>query len=113
MARKKYVVRRNGVEIEVDDDGIMQQDGESLRVPIMLMDNMQRSIATHLADSTPDAQRDRLLSAYEARDARTANAWRDPAPVARVEDRQPPSGDSIAAYERRDQRLRDAWRHSA
>ena len=109
---RQIYVNRHGVvvtEEEARDEKGLLRDGMRIRVPVTLMDGAPKLF---FMDSAPDAQRDRLLSAYEKRDARLVDAWRDPAPAAKTADSAPPS-DPIAAYERRDQRLRDAWRMSA
>ncbi|MGB5903602.1 MAG: hypothetical protein WBH00_12175 [Xanthobacteraceae bacterium] len=94
---------------EAHDEKGTLRDGYGYRHPIILADAAPRFF---MKDSAPDAQRDRLLSAYEARDARLTSAWKDaPPPVAKTADRPAPSSDPIAAYEARDARLRAAWQH--
>jgi hypothetical protein len=83
----------------VDDDDdetdmrAILQDGESMHVPMRMMDAMSRDITTHIGCITDgsgdvlglhrpgprinDAQR-RDLAAYKAYDAHTSNAWKAP-----------------------------------
>ena len=78
---------------EEDDDTV--RDGKSVRVPVVLMDAVQRAVATdglRLHDGTGNPaghkrgyvfggnaeQRQRVAEAYDERTARIQNAWREP-----------------------------------
>lgn len=106
--RQKFTIYNRDGEIVEDDDGIMK-DGEVLRVPVTLTDGAPRFF---MQDSAADsARRERLLDAYEARDARLTSAWKDAPPVVQPAKIPAQPGDRVAAYEARDARLVAAWRH--
>ena len=105
-----------------DDEDRVLRDGKSLRVPMVLMDDVQRAVAAgseHYgfpsAVTLADA-RARADAAWEKRGRILANAWRgadaEPAP----EMRAPPAtlaearARADAAWERRGQLLQNAWR---
>ncbi|MGB3041574.1 MAG: hypothetical protein WBB98_00120 [Xanthobacteraceae bacterium] len=110
--RKQHYIDGSGRLVEIDDGDEIMRNGEIVSTPMMLMDSLQRAIMADSAGRTDDAaQREKLLDAYEARDARLTSAWKDAPPVAEVADRAKPTGDRLDAYEARDARLRDAWRN--
>jgi hypothetical protein len=82
-----------------DDDDDVVQDGESIRVPVYLMDATQRAVATeglrlHDGLGNPAGhkrgyvfggnaeQRQRAADAYDERTTRLQEAWRSPAGAA-------------------------------
>jgi hypothetical protein len=137
---KYQKIDKNGDHLTDDDDIV--RDGQSLRVPIMLMDAASRApadasaiTARILADQAlptvlhrpgalavvTDAERNARDQLYAARDRRVADAWKNTrAPIAAPAAQTAPAlsavaltADSEARYARRDQRLRDAWRMGA
>ena len=88
-----------------DEDDDVVADGESVRVPVVLMDAVQRAVATdglRLHDGTGNPaghkrgyvfggnaeQRQRVAEAYDERTARIQNAWREPPARAERNERQ-------------------------
>jgi hypothetical protein len=82
----------------IDDDDVVR-DGEHVRVPLHLMDSLQRAVATeglrlHDGMGNPAGQksgyvfggnaeqRQRAADAYDERTRRLQNAWRNPAAAA-------------------------------
>ena len=117
-------------ETIVPDGGrVVVKHGDSIRVPVLLMDaapdvaaitrkalaDAERSqAAMHRPGSVAltDADRDAREKALAARDARLVGAWKNPPTLDTAGTAKPapttPSGD---AADRRDARLRDAWRN--
>ncbi|MCO5129067.1 MAG: hypothetical protein M9932_00705 [Xanthobacteraceae bacterium] len=122
MSTKIVYTRGIGGPVVTDDEATdekgLLRDGFAIRVPVMLADGAPRSMAMtarhYLMDVPPsdDAmRREKLLDAYEARDRRLMDAWKDAAPAAQPARTSTGDGDRIAAYERRDARLANAWRN--
>jgi hypothetical protein len=116
------------------------RDGESVRTSAILLDSVHREVTAAIqarqstrtftdADQTlhrPGSlpSRDTAAArasetAWEARGAYLANAWRDPAPPAPLPpsgtgsialDSRPAAADAQAAWEARGAQLREAWR---
>jgi hypothetical protein len=87
------------VRVSPDADDEIVHDGESVRVPVLLMDDVQRAVATkglrlHDGAGNPAGQqrgyvfggnaeqRQRAADAYDERTRRLQNAWRSPAAAA-------------------------------
>jgi hypothetical protein len=87
----------------LDDDEDIVADGQSVRVPVYLMDNVQREIAFDARDHQPHFGRpsDAVLDARkQARDAyirRTCEAWRTAGRVQSKQDADPSEPDPNAA----------------
>ena len=126
---------------DFDENGVLK-DGRSVRVPMLLMDAVQRQAlealhreygdagsGVNLYDGShgpgflppaPDELRARAAEAWARRGARLHDAWRGPRPAAdQHEQPTPRSTDPVdararadAAWQRRGERLRNAWRTS-
>jgi hypothetical protein len=119
--------------IENEDDDVLR-DKQRVTVPLMLMDGSagadQRTAALYAGLGAgnghrpgpailTDEERERRAALYSARDARLADAWRNPDPNPVMLDQIEPPGDEPApkipgenpAYAARDRRLENAWRN--
>jgi hypothetical protein len=113
--------------IEDDEEGRILKDGERLRVPMLLMDSLQRDIANntrpailHRPGPLPITDAHARQKRCEARDARLADAWRTGTPDAANEGGaneggaapRPNNGPDAPTTARiaRDARLEQAWR---
>lgn len=105
---------------ELEDHDRVLKDGESIRIPMFMMDSLSRvvggdtpSVAGHRPGSLPmtDAERISREELYAQRDKRISDAWRDPPALepSQAKTAIVPAA-SADIYERRDARLRDAWR---
>jgi hypothetical protein len=116
-----------------DDDRGPLKDGETLRIPLMLMDAgwghdpiIERDARDAAGDDNDDGgevSRRKADDAYGARNAWLRDAWRQqpPAPAKKPDAAQPPNppaaGDAAAqrasadaAWERKEEWLRNAWK---
>lgn len=97
-----------------DDEDEVLADGQSIRVPLMAMDAIQRTVAdnarTVFGDNLPDAA-DAIARSYEERDAWLSDAWRMPRVPATASPAPISSGDAVAdARAQYIHRLENAWR---
>jgi hypothetical protein len=123
---------------EVEDTGVLS-DGESVRVPLLMIDSARRAQIIRDAssgsgvgyrrgfqfagpciidDAATLAARDKAARSYEARKERLANAWRDRKEVKDPKPEPRPAPRSLtdaptaaAAYRAKCERLSNAWRN--
>lgn len=105
---------------EFKHDETTLKDGQSMRVPMFLMDSLSRVV---VADTAPtvghkpsslaitDTERTRREEMYARRDQKMTDAWKNPSPLDPSQTKKAvtpaPSADRYAA---RDARLEAAWR---
>ena len=105
---------------ELEDDKDVLKDGQSMRVPMFMMDSLSRVVVAdtastvgHKPGSLPitDADRASREEIYARRDQKMTDAWKNPSPLDPSQSKKAitpaPSADRYAA---RDARLEAAWR---
>ncbi len=111
----------DGNEILEDGETIsVARDGQTVRVPIMLMDSRPAPVPPHKPGflATNDAERAALDIAHAVRDKRLSDAWRNPEPVDPAFAAAPKAPTPSVAltsdqlYSARDKRIEGAWRHA-
>lgn len=105
---------------KLEDENSVIKDGQTLRVPMFMMDSLSRVISDDIPSTAghkpgslalSDADRASREKLYEARDKRLTDAWKAPPSLdpaqAKVAIVPAASADRYAA---RDARLENAWR---
>ena len=105
---------------KLEDEDSVIKDGQTLRVPMFMMDSLSRVVVAdtaptvgHKPGSLPitDADRASHEEMYARRDQKMTDAWKTPAPLDPSQTKKAitpaPSADRYAA---RDARLEQAWR---
>jgi len=114
--------------IQIYDDKIMK-DGERYRIPIHLMDSLQRSVVADASKRTATARhspgsvaltgadRQTRATMYQAADAKLSSRWKNPPaldapqPVKDVRPTPAPATDMAARYQAVDKKLTERWRN--
>lgn len=100
-----------------DDDDKVAKDRAVVRVPLVLMDSVQKQVASRVDASLhapssallTDAQSQVRQRMYDAADKKLQDAWK--APASSIKAKPPSPAVSLdAARESYERRLRDAWR---
>lgn len=105
---------------ELEDDKDVLKDGQSMRVPLFLMDSLSRVVVTDTAPTVghkpgslaiTDADRASRDELYQRRDKRLTDAWKNPPPLepSQAKTAVVPAA-SADRYAARDARLENAWR---
>ena len=99
------------------------EDGETVKINMMLMDGVQRAVAGdgvladavgHRPGSLPmtDAEREHRTTLYSDHDKRLSERWRTPQPTANTTDARHSTSDArLDAYANYQERIANAWRH--
>jgi hypothetical protein len=106
---------------KITDNDDVVRDGSVLRVPLMLMDTVQRAVVSdsfvgHRPGSLPltDGERDRRVAVYGNYEKALVSRWKNPSPNAValgdqvLASRTTDAG--VAAYSAYEHRLTNAWR---
>lgn len=110
----------DGNEILEDGETInVARNGQTVRVPMMLMDGKPAPVLSHKPGflAVSDADRAVLDVAHAVRDKRLSEAWRNPPPVDQAQTTAPKAPTTAATltsdqrYAARDSRLETAWRN--
>lgn len=109
----------DGKHVAEDGETIsVARNGQTVRVPMMLMDGKPAPVLSHKPGflAVSDADRAALDVAHAVRDKRLSEAWRNPPPVDQ-EQTTVPKATTVATltsdqrYAARDSRLETAWRN--
>jgi hypothetical protein len=110
----------DGKQVAEDGETIsVARDGQTVRVPIMLMDSRPAPAFSHKPGfiAVSDAERAALDVAHVVRDKKLSEAWRNPPPVDQAQTTVPKAPTTVATltsdqrYAARDSRLETAWRN--